>query len=449
MLPEMRGDIAGSIWPPLYSTRLATGVALVQQLDATQWLAAETIGAHQDRQLESLSRHFAAHVPAYRERLRAAGLDGRALDRAALADLPPLTRRDLQAGDALFCQALPPGHGPVGMAQTSGSTGEPVKVLKTMIGGLFWNAMTIRYHLWQEPDLLGRLCAIRASNLPAERLPSWGGATAELFATGPFLRINNDLDLRQQIDAVADFSPVSLMIYPSNLAAMLDQLEGENSTLPSVQRVRTIGETLSPGLRERTEAQLGATVRDCYSSEEVGYIAIECPAGGLYHVMAETVIVEIVDVDGHPCREGEIGRVLVTDLHNHATPLIRYAIGDMAEAGPPCSCGRGLPTLRRIVGRERNMLLTPDGRRAWPLTGFRDFATIAPVIQYQLIQHALDAIEVRLVVGDPLSTDQEQALTDLITRSLGYPFTLSFTYFADRIPRQANGKFEEYVNLVE
>jgi len=95
------------------------------------------------------------------------------------------------------------------------------------------------------------------------------------------------------------------------------------------------------------------------------------------------------------------------------------------------------------------MLLTPDGRRAWPLTGFRDFATIAPVIQYQLIQHALDAIEVRLVVGDPLSTDQEQALTDLITRSLGYPFTLSFTYFADRIPRQANGKFEEYVNLVE
>jgi phenylacetate-CoA ligase len=238
------------------------------------------------------------------------------------------------------------------------------------------------------------------------------------------------------------------MIYPSNLAAMLDLLERDGRHLPSVQRVRTIGETLSPAIRERAEHDLGATVRDCYSSEEVGYIAIECPTGGLYHVMAETLIVEVVDADGRACREGEVGRVLVTDLHNRATPLIRYAIGDMAEVGPACPCGRGLPTLRRIVGRERNMLLTPDGRRAWPLTGFRDFATIAPVIQYQLIQHRIDAVEVRLVVGAPIDAGQERALAALITRSLGYPFTLTFKYFPDRIPRQPNGKFEEFVNLV-
>ena len=47
-------------------------------------------------------------------------------------------------------------------------------------------------------------------------------------------------------------------------------------------------------------------------------------------------------------------------------PLIRYEIGDFAEVGDRCSCGRGLPVLRRILGRVRNMLTLPDGRLIWP-----------------------------------------------------------------------------------
>jgi len=448
MLSEMLGDVAGAVWPPLHSARVASAAALIHQLERTQWLAPDAIAALQDRQLDMVSRHLAAQVPAYRERLRAAGLEGRTLDRAALRDLPPLGRRDIQAqGDGFFAPELPAGHGPAGMVQTSGSTGEPVRVAKTMVNQLLWNATTIRYHLWQEPDFRIRLCAIRASTEPAQAFATWGGATGELFPTGAFLRLNNDLDVARQVERIAAFEPATLIVYPNNLAAILDLLERDTLSLPTIGSIRTIGETLTADLRARAEQQL-APVRDCYSSEEVGYIAIECPTGGLYHVMAESLIVEVVDEAGRPCPEGEIGRVLVSDLHNHASPLIRYAIGDMAEPGPPCPCGRGLPTLKRIVGRERNMLLTPDGRRAWPLTGFRDFQAIAPVIQYQLIQHRIDAIEVRLVVGSPLDAEQEAALAALIRRSLGYRYALSFAYFADRIPRQPNGKFEEFVNLV-
>lgn len=448
MLAEMLGDVANAAWPPIHNARVASLAALIHQFDRTQWLAPDAIGAQQDRQLAIVSRHLAAYVPAYRERLRAAGLDKRALDRTALADLPPLGRRDIQAlGDAFFSAELPPSHGPTAMAQTSGSTGEPVRVARTMVNQLLWNAGTVRYHLWHEPDFRVPLCAIRASTVPAQAFPAWGGVTGQLFPTGPFLRINNDLDVARQIERIVEFGPATLIVYPNNLAAILDALEREGIGLPTIGRIRTIGETLQPDLRARAEQQL-APVRDCYSSEEVGYIAIECPTGGLYHVMAETVIVEVVDDAGRPCPEGEIGHVLVTDLHNHASPLIRYAIGDMAEVGPPCPCGRGQPTLRRIVGRTRNMLLTPDGRCAWPLTGFHDFATIAPVIQYQLIQHRIDAIEVRLVVASPLDDEQETALAALIRRSLGYRFALSFAYFPDRIPRGPNGKFEEFVNLV-
>ena len=77
-----------------------------------------------------------------------------------------------------------------------------------------------------------------------------------------------------------------------------------------------------------------------YSSQEVGYIALQCPENESYHIQAENVLVEILDDDGLPCEPGEVGRVVVTALHNLATPLLRYDIGDYAEVGSPCSCGR-------------------------------------------------------------------------------------------------------------
>ena len=65
------------------------------------------------------------------------------------------------------------------------------------------------------------------------------------------------------------------------------------------------------------------------------------------------MILEILDEAGRPCGPGETGRVVLTDLHNFATPLIRYEIGDYAEAAGPCPCGRGLPVATRLRGQRR------------------------------------------------------------------------------------------------
>jgi phenylacetate-CoA ligase len=186
-------------------------------------------------------------------------------------------------------------------------------------------------------------------------------------------------------------------------------------------------------------------VVDLYSSQEVGIIAAQCPESGLYHVMSEGVIVEVLNENGMPCLPGQIGSVVVTDLHNFATPLVRYGIGDYAEVGPACPCGRGLPTLKRIVGRERNMVLKPDGGRHWPLLGAHDFQAVAPIRQYQAIQRSLELIEIRLVADTPLNVAQEQQLSTLIHQALGYPFRLQFVYFKDEIPRSPGGKFEEFI----
>jgi phenylacetate-CoA ligase len=164
--------------------------------------------------------------------------------------------------------------------------------------------------------------------------------------------------------------------------------------------------------------------------------------------MAEALLLEVVDGEGHPVGEGEVGRVLVTDLQNFATPLVRYEIGDHAEVGPACPCGRGLPTLRRILGRTRNMVVRPDGSTYWPITGFKKFRDLAPIVQYQLVQESLTEIEIRLVAEASLTAEQERALGAHVADFLGYPFATRFTYYEGRIPTGANGKFEEFKSLV-
>jgi phenylacetate-CoA ligase len=189
-------------------------------------------------------------------------------------------------------------------------------------------------------------------------------------------------------------------------------------------------------------------VVDMYSSQEVGIIALQCPVSGLYHVQSESLLVEVLNDDGLPCKPGEIGRIVITDLHNFATPIIRYEIRDYAEAGPACPCGRGLRTLARIMGRRRNMVVFPNGERHWPLLGAYRFREIADIKQYQAIQHALDDIEIRLVVEHALSSEQEQRLTAIIHRALGHEFALRFSYFNQELAKTRGGKFEEFVSLV-
>lgn len=427
--------------------RAARLAALMKQLEATQWLPADEIGARQRGHLRTLARHAEAHSPHFRRRLQAAGL---APDDLATPDglrrLPVLRRREVQkAGNELYCDDVPAIHKPLNETRTSGSTGEPVVVRRTAVTNLLWMAITLRDHLWHRRDFGARLASIRAHLSRPMAQASWGPPASLLHRTGPAEAMPITTDIARQVDWLLRFDPAYLLIYPNNLAALVRHCAQNAVRFAGLRQIRAIGETLPPSLREATRASLGVEIADTYSSQEIGYIALQCPDSGLYHVMSEGVIVEVLDPGGRPCVEGEVGRVTVTDLHNFATPLVRYDIGDFAEVAGPCACGRGLPALRRILGRERNLILLPDGSRHWPLVGFGRFREVAPIAQYQLIQHSREEIEVRLVAERPLTLDEEASLGDVIRGALGHAFQLRFAYFDAEIPRGPGGKFEEFV----
>lgn len=127
---------------------------------------------------------------------------------------------------------------------------------------------------------------------------------------------------------------------------------------------------------------------------------------------------------------------------------MRYELGDLAEPGAPCPCGRGLPVLRQIKGRVRNMVRRPSGERFWPQFSALSYTKVLPVRQHQIAQVAPDRLELRLVADRRGTPEEEAKLRAIIVEKIGYPFEIAVAY-TDHIPRSPGGKYEEFKSEIE
>ena len=441
---QFQSVIPGVAWPAVPAPAAAAALALQFQLERSQWLPATRLQELQIRQLDVVLKHAYITVPYYQQQWKGAYASILPLTYSRFLELPLLARRELQDRfDALKSADVPADHGETGEVRTSGSTGAPVRVLKTQLTGLLWNAFTLRDHIWHRRDLRGKLAAIRHGVTPGE-FDGWGVATNGLAATGPSVVRGIDADVESQWTWLEQQQPEYLITHPSMAVELAKSSLARGVRLPRLRELRTYGELLTPETRELCRRAWSVEVTDTYSSNEVGYIALQCPQHEHYHIQAEGLLIEILDEDNQPCAPGQVGRVVVTTLHNFAMPLIRYDLGDYAEVGEPCACGRGLPVLKRIIGRVRNMLVTAAGERYWPAIGSRSFEEVAPILQYQIAQLEFDLIEARIVTAAPLTEVQEDALRRLLLSRLPPAFRVIFAY-RERIPRSAGGKYEDFV----
>jgi phenylacetate-CoA ligase len=421
-------------------------LAALFQLERSQWLPAAELWSLQQRQLAALLGHAAATCPFYAESV------GRFLSRhpgpftlEQFASLPLLTRRQLQTEFAgLSSTGVPAQHGTVQKGSSSGSTGEPVTYLSTDLTGFFWQAFNLREHLWHRRDFSLKLAVVRSGG-KSDSMANWFGAVGETtLQTGPCVTIPMNTSLDVQAAEVMAENPAYLTGYVNNLVGILKAIQAKGESLPALRQVRTLGEAVTQEARDYVERQWGVPLVDVYSAREAGYIALQCPDAEGYHIQAEGSVVEILDEDGLPCRAGETGQVVVTPLHNFAFPLIRYAVGDHAEVGAPCRCGRGLPVIRRILGRSRNLMKLPDGTTRWPVFDIPKFRSIAPIRQFQFVQRSLEELEIRLAVERPLTEDEQSNFGRHILDRLGYPFRLRWTFLPE-ISLSRSGKFEDFV----
>lgn len=439
-------------WPAIVTPGGARKLAILFQLEQSQWWSTAQLQQVQFLQIQNIIRFAQATVPHYQKN-GLQRLNPDKLDANRWLDIPILTRPQLQtAGREMHSSRPLKTHGQHLPVRTSGSTGTPVELLSTAVTGMFWQVFCLRDHLWHRRDFAGKLAAIRVNtdrqtiNSPGKASPGWGGATNDLIVTGPSVGFNILSDISFLAKELQKEAPSYLLTHPSALLGLARYCMENSIQLPFLREVRTLGESLSDSLREVCRQAWDVPLVDMYTCQEAGYLALQCPDHEHYHVQSENILLEVLDENDRPCEPGQTGRVVITTLHNYATPLIRYEIGDCAEVGEPCPCGRGLPVLKRLNGRYRNLLTLPDGRQRWPLLGYESgLQEIAPIDYMQLIQHRVDEIEVRLIMPRPLHAGEAETLTAFIHANLGHPFPLRFEY-VETIRNQKNGKIEQFIS---
>ncbi len=440
---------SGIGWPATPGGPVAAIMALSYQLDKSQFWDAEKLLTAGLAQLVPLIRHAQRTVPFYAERLQ--GIDAKQLTIEAWRRIPILARADIQnAGDALISTQIPADHGKPGDVVTSGSVGRPIKVKNTNVTRLFHAAFNLRYHQWHGRDFSARVCCIRNLGPAMAKAAKAGQGVGWVpaFRSGPMLFFDITRPITEQLDWLIEKDPDYLLTFPSNLAALLALARERGARPEKLRQAATMSEVLTPSLRPTCREVWDIPISDAYSTEEAGMVALQCPDHDHYHVQAENILLEVLDEEGMPCPPGEVGRIVLSDLHNFASPLIRYEIGDYAEVGEPCPCGRGLPVLARILGRARGMLSLPGGERFWPSFPESEMLQAAPVRQFQIIQRDLQNVEAKLVMENPPSDQEKKNLHKFLIGCLRHEFDLELS-FVEEIPRSPSGKYEDFMNLTE
>ncbi len=420
----------------------------LEELERTQWLPPDEIARLQLRRLRRLLQHAVDHVGYYRELLHVAGLE--ATDIRTLDDfrrIPLLTKEAVR--ENLCFDLLSDNHNKrkIRKIVTSGSTGEPLAVFADLVQSDMRWASAMRNAGWTGYRFPDRQASLWPPDMDTTLLQGVKqGLNAVLSRRRLFSAFALDPDgLRAYVDYVRRRRPALVDGFAEALNVVANFVAAEGTPGLGAGAVVSYAQTLSPGVRALIEGSFGCRVFDSYGAAEFGCIAHECEAHAGYHVNAESFVVEIIR-DGRPARDGEVGEVVVTDLNNRCVPLIRYRLGDLAQASTRgCSCGRGLPLVERVSGRPQAAVLGTNGRYL-PATFFaRLFERYEyAVMRYQIVQEAHDRIDVRIVRRSRFTSATQEEMRQTLADALGAGMTVHFE-FVDGIPPGPGGRAETCV----
>ena len=421
-------------------------VRLRHALETTQWWSSKQLAELQLARLRELLQYAYRYVPYYTDLLdqvRIIGGNINALEE--LQKLPLLTkgliRENLERLKSSRARGLM-------RFNTGGSSGEPLifylspervthDVAAKWRATRWWDVDIgdPEIVLWGSPIELNtqdRFRALRDRLLRTKLLPA--------FAMSP-------QQLDKFIKEIVKRRPRMLFGYPSALAhvARYAREKGIDMGRLGIRVAFVTSERLYDEQRSTIESVFACRVANGYGGRDSGFIAHECPQGGM-HLTAEDIIVEIVDAHDNVLPLGQAGEVVVTHLATRDFPFIRYRSGDVAVLGDrPCACGRGLPLLREIQGRTTDFITAVDGTVMHGLALIYVIRDLPGVAAFKIIQESLKLTRVLLVPEtgfEPGNIDRIRA--EFKTR-LGEDVEIAIEQ-VKHIPPEKSGKYRYVVS---
>jgi phenylacetate-CoA ligase len=324
---------------------------------------------------------------------------------------------------------------------TSGSTGEPTQIRKTMLHFQVNYMESKRLACGWGINSHSRSMSVEP---PDESNPTGHvSETTHVNGSVHFSHFGNEFSsvLDCLVNArVTRFNSITSVFYHAMALAR------ERGQSPGLSLAITVGEVTNLQVRDELESYFGFRIFDTYGAVESGTIAARCALCGDYHIADRHLLAELLKDDGSPAQPGEMGKLFVTPLFNTAMPLLRFEIGDFAVVGTRTTCSRSPFALSRILGRERQMFRLKDGRMGSPGFNSSEMFKLG-VRQYKLVQTALDKIELRYIPVNPENELKQEIAQSLIDLYLDTSLRVN-PIIVSELPRLANGKYFEHERLL-
>lgn len=423
-------------------------VAVRKALEASQWWSPDELARHQVGRMRAFLADIGTHVPYYRRRFAEIGFQpAQVTGLADLQRLPFLTKPLIRAHtDELKAESA------VGLRRfnTGGSSGEPL---------IFYIGKQRVSH-----DVAAKWRATRwwGVDIGDPEIVVWG-SPIELGAQDR-VRLARDRVLRTKLLPAFDMSkenldrfvaeiramrPRMLFGYPSSLSLIAGHSEsmGQRMDDLGIRVAFVTSERLYDHQREVIARTFGCRVANGYGGRDAGFIAHECPEGGM-HVTAEDVVVEIVDPAGRVLPAGEAGEIVVTHLATREFPFVRYRTGDVgALDDQPCACGRGLPLLKELQGRSTDFVVAADGTVMHGLALIYVLRDLPGIAGFKIVQESLDRTRVLVVPGGDFGDAEARAIEQGLKARLGRSVEIRVEQVPE-IPAEKSGKFRYVVSHV-
>ena len=441
--------VANLLFPLQERLKNHNTVPIREAMDDSQWWPPEKLEQFRFERLRSLLVGAGKHVPYYRNCFANLGFDPQAINAITeLQKLPFLTKTVIRVeGDSMKSDIAQ------GLARfnTGGSSGEPLiffignervghDVAAKWRATRWWDVDIgdTEIVVWGSPIELGtqdRFRAIRDKFMRTELMPAFQ---------------MSEPNLDQFVARIRERRPKMLFGYPSAISHIAAHAGKRGVQLNNlgVKVVFCTSERLYDCQRETIITAFGCPVANGYGGRDAGFIAHECPVGGM-HITAEDIIVEIIDGQGNVQPAGVSGEIVVTHLATSEFPFIRYRTGDIGTLGAErCACGRGLPLLKEIQGRSTDFVIAADGTIMHGLALIYVVRDLPEVQSFKIVQESKQLIRVMLAIK---ADANRRYLSDVVTKGfrkrLGEEVQVDVE-FPESIPAERSGKFRYVISHV-
>ena len=391
---------------------------ILSELESTEHFDADKIKEWQNKKLSLLVRHSYENVPYYNRIFKKLGIIPTDIkDIEDLKKLPFLTKEDVRRNPEDFL-ARNINRFFVTKNFTSGTSGKPLKLYRSLYSISFENAIVWRQRKWGGLDFSDRIAVIREEQIaPFEikKPPFWRYSMLEkkLFLSAYHLSEKN---VFYYIKAIKDFKPKAIEAEPSLLyiLARFIKNKGISSSSFSIKSIFTSSEILLDMHKQFIEEVFRAKIYDFYGNTERVAAIGTCEKGN-YHVLPEYSVTEFLPLNAEPRKVEIVG----TALHNYAMPLLRYRTGDVVELlDSDCTCGRKFRSIRKIEGRISDFLIFKDGRIAVDAC-YLMLKGVDNIVQSQIIQEDLNTIRIKFIPGENFSKKDKDKIMNNVKAYMG------------------------------